>query len=83
MTTAPSIEARVRAIVAKVAKLDGDGADLKADADLFRDLGVESTAALDLLLTLEEEFGVSINDQEFGDARTIALVTALVGKLLS
>ncbi|HZS40684.1 MAG TPA: acyl carrier protein [Polyangia bacterium] len=78
-----AIETRVRSIVARVAKLDGDGAALNADADLFRELGVESTAALDLLLSLEEEFGVSIDDQAFGDSRTVNALAALVGKLLA
>ena len=75
------VDRRVRAIVARVAKLGGDGAQLDANADLFRELGVESTAALDLLLSLEEEFGVSIEDSAFNDARTLAALNALVEKL--
>ena len=75
-----AIEARVRTVVGKVAK-KGDAQAFPADADLFRELGVESTAALDLLLSLEEEFEVSIPDQKFGDARTIAQLSALVREL--
>jgi len=74
-------ESRVREVVVKVAKLDGDRANFSADADLFRELGVESTAALDLLLSLEEEFNVSIPDQKFGDARTLRALTTLIGEL--
>jgi acyl carrier protein len=79
--TASATEARVRAIVSRVARRDAT--DFAADADLFRELGVESTAALDLLLSLEEEFGVSIDDQQFGDARTVRALTALVDKLVA
>ena len=75
-----AIEARVRTVVGKVAK-KGDAQTFAADADLFRELGVESTAALDLLLSLEEEFSISIPDQAFGDARTIAALSALVVEL--
>lgn len=70
-------EARVRSVVIKVANLEGKRA-FPADADLFRDLGVASTAALDLLLSLEEEFNISIPDQKFGEARSLRALTALV-----
>ncbi len=75
-----AIEARVRTVVGNVAK-KGDARTFPADADLFRELGVESTAALDLLLSLEEEFGVTIEDSAFNDARTLTALTALVEKL--
>jgi acyl carrier protein len=74
------IETKVRAVVAKIAK-KGDPAKFPADADLFRELGVESTAALDLLLSLEEEFDVQIPDQKFGDARTLRSLAALISEL--
>jgi acyl carrier protein len=75
------IESRVRGVVVRVAKLENGRSDFSPDADLFRELGVESTAALDLLLSLEEEFSVSIDDAAFGDARTLRSLTALIAKL--
>jgi acyl carrier protein len=75
------IETRVRDVVVRVANLSEDQHALSPDADLFRDLGVASTAALDLLLSLEEEFDVAIPDQRFGDARTLRALTALLGEL--
>jgi len=51
------------------------------DADVFRDLGVESTAALDLLFSLEDEFGVAVPDDAFSSARTIGKMTELVDSL--
>ena len=75
------VETRVRSVVVKVAKLEGARAQFSADADLFRELGVESTAALDLLLSLEEEFNISIPDAKFGDARTLTALTQLVSEL--
>ena len=71
-------EERVRAVIARVTKLD---AGFSATADLFRDLGVKSIAALDLLLSLEEEFAVSIPDDKFGDARSVEKLVALVAEL--
>jgi acyl carrier protein len=74
------IEGKVRDIVARFAKQQA-AADLPADGDLYRDLGVRSTAALDLLLSLEDEFGVSVPDDRFGDARTVGALVALVQEL--
>ncbi|HET6610653.1 MAG TPA: acyl carrier protein [Kofleriaceae bacterium] len=71
----------VRGIVAEIAGLGEPGA-IAANADVYRDLGVKSTAALDLLITLEERLGVVIPDESFGDARTINALTALVRNLL-
>jgi acyl carrier protein len=69
------LEARIRRILSRVARLDGD---YSTQADLFRDLGMRSIAALDLLLSLEEEFGVSIPDERFGEARSVGGLVALL-----
>jgi acyl carrier protein len=74
------MEDKIREIVARVAKAD-DPSTLSAEADLYRDLGVKSTAALDLLLSIEEEFDVSIPDDSFADARSIKALAELVGEL--
>lgn len=71
---------RVMGVVARIAKIKDPGA-IPRDHDLYRDIGVKSTAALDLLLSLEEEFSVSIPDQDFGDARTVASLVILIGTL--
>ncbi len=69
------VERKIRAILRRVARLDGDYA---AEADLFRELGVKSIAALDLLLSIEEEFGVAIADAAFGEARSVDALVRLV-----
>lgn len=74
------ITARVQRIVADIAKTD-DPSQVPTEGDLYRDLGVKSTAALDLLLSLEEEFNVSIPDDQFGDARTVASLAQMIGEL--
>jgi acyl carrier protein len=68
-------EKKIRSILRRVARLEGEYA---AGADLFRDLGVKSVAALDLLLTMEEEFGLAIEDAAFGQARSVSALVALV-----
>ena len=75
MNMVATTEARVRSILRRVTRLDGE---YSASADLFRELGVKSIAALDLLLSLEEEFGVSIADDKFGEARSVSALVALL-----
>ena len=73
--TAAEIQPLVRAIIARLARIDDD---FRADADVFRELGLQSAAALDLLLQLEEEFEISISDDAFAVTRTLEQMTALV-----
>jgi acyl carrier protein len=57
--------------------------DLPPGADLYRDIGVKSVAALELLLSLEDAFGVSIDDEAFGEARSIETLVKLIHALLA
>jgi acyl carrier protein len=74
------ISSKVRTIIAGIAEI-ADPAGITGTGDIYRDLGVKSTAALDLLLSLEEEFDVSIADEQFGDARTVDSLVELIGGL--
>ncbi len=76
--TDPTIEDKVRAIIVRIAKIE---AGFSPDADIFRELGVKSAAALDLLLSLEEEFNIAISDDAFGDARNVKKLVELVASL--
>jgi acyl carrier protein len=78
--TREEMSSRVAGVVARIAKIK-DPSAIPGDGDLYRDIGVKSTAALDLLLSLEEEFSVSIPDQDFGEARTVQLLVNLIGDL--
>ena len=75
-----STETRVSDIIRRVSKQKPNGA-LPVDADVFRELGVESTAALDLLFSLEDEFGVSVPDDAFSSARTVRKMSELIDQL--
>jgi acyl carrier protein len=73
---------KVRGVVAEIAKIE-DPASVGPEKDIYVDLGVQSTAALDLLLSLEDEFEVQIPDEDFGDARTVSQLAELVTKLVA
>jgi acyl carrier protein len=73
--TTTGTEAKIRQILGRVACVEGE---YSPGADLFKELGVQSLAALELLLSLEEEFGVAIADEAFGRARSLTALVALV-----
>lgn len=76
-----TLERKIRALVRRIAPDVED--EFGASADLYREVGLKSIAALDLLLSLEEELGVSIEDESFGEARSVDKLVALVGGLLA
>lgn len=48
------------------------------EAHIYRELGIESVAALHLLLALEAEFSVSLDDRRFMGAVTVGELARLV-----
>jgi acyl carrier protein len=67
-----------------VARIGRIAPGFAGNADIHRELGMKSAAALDLLLSLEEEFKVTITDDAFAEAHStdqiVALVTMLKGQ---
>jgi acyl carrier protein len=74
-------EERIAAIIRRVSKQKPPEGAFPVDADVFRELGVESTAALDLLFSIEDEFGISVPDDQFSTARTVRKMTELIEAL--
>jgi long-chain acyl-CoA synthetase len=71
-----SLHARVVHRVA--AAVHRSSADLTPETDLTLDLGLDSLARVELAVTLEEEFGRALSDEEMATLRTIGdLVDAL------
>ncbi len=66
----------IRAVVARIARIAPPG----ADDDMYT-AGLASTDALELLIELEETFGVTIPDDQFIGARTPAALARVVTTL--
>ena len=78
MSTDGNIQADVLSIIEPFIK---NGKDVDLEKDLYSDLGVESVNAIQILLTLEENFAISIDDNDFIKARSAQQIIALVQKL--
>jgi acyl carrier protein len=70
------MEPRVRSIVA--VHLDVDPVRLKPEARLGEDLCVDSLAAIELAMVLEDEFDIALPEEVLGCVRTYGDVVSLV-----
>ena len=65
-----------------IASVGGLASDFDAQADIYSDLGMASVKAMQLLMELEDRFGVSIPDEDFVQATTLSSVHGLISRLL-
>ena len=77
------LETRLKTLIVSGLHLDGvDPASIDSDAPLFGDhdklggLGLDSIDALELVLGIEQEFGVAIDDQQSG-SEVLATVNSI------
>ncbi|MBE6701211.1 MAG: acyl carrier protein [Ruminococcaceae bacterium] len=59
-------------IIAKQLKVDVDS--ITPDTDIIDDLGADSLDIVELLMTIEDKYGISVPDDEVTNLRTIALM---------
>ena len=67
---------RVKELVAE--QLGVDKATIADDAHIIEDLGADSLDVIEMLMTLEEEYGVSIPDDKINQIKTIKQIVALI-----
>ena len=57
--------------------------DLKPEASLFSDLGLDSLDAIDMVVHLEDKMGIKVEGERFQNVRTLEDVYGLVAELIS
>ena len=74
----PQMAQRVKELIVRRLKLEIDPQSIDSSAPLFGEgLGLDSIDALELVLGLEQEFGIKAQDEEVG-VKAFASVDALV-----
>ncbi len=66
---------KVQEIIEDTLKFDGE---IKAESDLFKDLEADSLDAVELMMAVEEEFGVSVPDEELPNLHTVQDIVSYV-----
>ena len=77
----PQVLAKLRELLAE--KFEVDPARITPEADLYRDLDLDSIDAVDLVIKLQEMTGKRIKPEEFKSVRTIGDVCVAVDRLLA
>ena len=76
MTTPADLSARLRELSAE--QLGVSPAELRPDALLGDDLGLDSLAAIEWGMTIEDAFGIALPEDAWGYVRTYGMVEELV-----
>jgi acyl carrier protein len=75
----PDLEARVKQILTQ--RLGIPPAEIRLDATLVEDLGMDSLDAVELAIAAERQFNVSLSDEQMAKLKTVADIMALVERL--
>lgn len=67
---------KVKAIIAE--KLNVDQDEIKLESSIVDDLGADSIDLIELIMNLEEEYGVSISDEEAVKLKTVGDVVDFI-----
>ena len=70
---------KIRALLAE--QLDIDPAKITMESDIMSDFEADSLDIVDMVMTLEDEFGVQIPDDKLGDLHTVGDVVRLLESL--
>ena len=80
MTSPSDLSARLLELSAQ--QLSVAPAELRPDALLGDDLGIDSLAAIEWGMTIEDAFGISLPEDAWGYVRTYGMVDELVRRLV-
>jgi len=72
--------ARIRELAAKEFSINPDGLDPKAPLDT---LGIDSLSFIEFMFKIEEEFGVTVSDEDLKAIKTLSDLERLVAAGLS
>jgi acyl carrier protein len=85
LNTRVEIESKVTAIVCEDLGIDPGKGTISAETPLDELAGIDSTALLQLLMAIEEEFGIEIDESEvtLDDLKDVRSISSLVERGLS
>ena len=73
-----SVEEKVKHII--VEQLGVDAEEVKSEASFVDDLGADSLDVVELVMALEEEFGLEISDEDAEKLATVQQAIAYIGE---
>ena len=71
---------KLKEIIADQFGIDMD--ELNEDTDIVADLGADSLDVVEMMMALEEEFGITIEDEKIAELKTISDVVDCVESMI-
>ena len=68
---------------ALAAQFDVEPDKITKETDIVKDLGADSLDLVELIMTLEDEYGVSITDESVYKHRTVGDITEFIDSLIN
>ena len=53
---------------------------ISLESDVIKDLGADSLDVVQMLMTLEDDFGITVSEDEASNLRTVSDIVALIDK---
>ena len=69
---------KVKALIAEQLCISPD--DISDEADIVHDLGADSLDVVEMLMTLEDEFGIKLKDDEVNKIRSVKAICEIIEK---
>ncbi len=70
---------KVKELVAEQLGISPD--EIKKESNIVEDLGADSLDVIEMLMTLEEEYGITIPDDKINQVKTIGEIVELIESL--
>ena len=69
---------KVRAMLAKQLNLQED--KIKLESDIVKELGADSLDVVELLISLEDDYGISIPEEDIANVKTVKDIVEMIEK---
>lgn len=70
---------KVRAMLAKQLNLPAE--KITTESDIIKDLGADSLDVVELLISLEDDYGISIPEEDIAGVKTVRDIVDMIEKL--
>ena len=67
---------------ALVSQFEIDPERITRDTDIMNDLGADSLDLVELIMTLEDEYGISVTDESIYEHKTVGEITDLIESMI-
>lgn len=61
-------------------QLNVDSNRISLESDVIKDLGADSLDVVQMLMTLEDDFGITVSEDEASNLRTVSDIVTLIDK---